>query len=265
MTRPHTAHVSANRRAILALCTNPRCRRHGHHGPGCTGDSCRGCVPRTAGEGLRLCLLCVRRLEQDAIAAARLFDALAEQLLPTRTTSGSGSGNTGLSIGLTLDDRAVTERAAIRAVLTSWVKLISEERRISLPLRTLMSIEPRPAGFIGPMRLLSHSTPDDTTYAMGAYIARHGRWLATHSAAGDAADELATLAHGAARGVAYPEGTRRVTISPCPNGGCAGELRAVIRDVDSLLPSEIVCTLDPDHTWTTAQWHRLGRQLQAAA
>jgi len=264
MTSRHTAHVRPEVRAYQ-LCTNPRCRRHGHHGPGCAGDSCRGCVPRVAGEGLRLCLLCVRRLEQDAIAAARLFDELAQALLPVRGVTGSGGGGSGIGAGLTLDDRAVDARAAIRAVLTSWVKLIAEERRISLPLRTLMTVEPRPVGFVGPMRLLGHTVADDSTYAMGAYIARHARWLATHGAAGDAADELATLAHGAARGIAYPEGARRVAISGCPNDGCAGELRAVIRAVDSLLPSAIVCTVDPEHMWTTAQWHRLGRQLQAAA
>jgi hypothetical protein len=93
---------------------------------------------------------------------------------------------------------------------------------------------------------------DDTTPAHAAYIARHAEWLAACDYADEASDELAGLA-SRAYGLAYPSGTRRVEVGPCPL--CEGTLTAIVRATDGVLPSEVVCDRDEDpHRWAADQW-----------
>lgn len=232
------------------LCVNPRCRIPNRHAPTCAGAPCRGCLVAWAADGLRLCPVDVTRLGANAVKAATLYDELALALRPT--TAGGGHSANAPGPASPPRDPVMDARADIRAVLTSWAKLVGEERGIELPWRWVVQI--LPDGFIGPPARVRR--PDDTIAAVGRYLAKHAEWLAAQEFAGEAADELADLA-GRAWGLAYPSGTRTVVVGPCPL--CDGTLTAIVRTVDRVLPSEVVCDAEDEHRWAADQWRQLDR------
>jgi hypothetical protein len=89
----------------------------------------------------------------------------------------------------------------------------------------------------------------------------------------DDADNLAREAHGHARrlrGMVMETGARRFPVGPCVEHGtsdmgervpCTGEIWAVLRKDDDLLPSEIACSLDAEHHWAAREWMQLGRKI----
>jgi len=214
------------------LCVSPRCRMPGQHKPTCEVE-CRGCLPRYAADGRMLCERCTNVLAEDAQTAADLYAELEQVLAkpgsPAERTTGTPDH------GTELNDRAVAARTLIRHTLASWCLLVADERGIQ--------------------------TPADTLPAMAAYLTRHAVWLSAHGAAGDCADELADLAHGAPWRTAYPSGARRFPVGPCLDAECDGEIVAVLRDTDQLLPSALTCDLHPEHSWTAAQWREIGRAM----
>src|SRR5690606_32624851 len=219
------------------LCAAPHCRARGQHATDCPGGDCRGCLPRRAADGLRLCWQHVRHLETDAQRLGPLYDELALALAGISSPICRVSGSPDRSSRLP-NPAAMEARGTIRAVLAAWCRLIAEERGVELP--------------------------EDAVAAMGAYIARHAHWLAAHPAAGEAADELRELAVRPHR-IAYPDGTRVVAVGPCPRGACDGTIRAVLRRGDSLLSPAIVCDQDESHVWPASEWITLGRQLRRTA
>lgn len=218
------------------LCGAPRCRIPGRHDDACDRQDCGGCLRARAADGLRLCPHCTRRIATDAVEAARLWYEVGEQL--------AAGGSTGVPVanphpGLVISPRAVAMRAEIRHTLASWVRLVSEDRGIALPA-------------------------DESQHALGAYVARHAEWLAAQEFAGEAADELRTL-RSTAWAVAYPEGVSIRHIGPCPeleDGAlCPGNVRAIMRAADSLLPDKVVCDVDSTHEWPSERWRLLGRSM----
>ena len=218
------------------LCAAPRCRILGRHRDDCDNADCKGCLKARAADGLRLCPHCTRRIGTDAVETARLWYEIGEIL--------AAAGSTGIPAdnphpGLVISPRAVEVRAEIRHTLVSWVRLIAEDRGMSLPR-------------------------DESQHSLGAYVARHAQWLAAQEFAGAAADELGTL-RSRAFATAYPEGVGTIYVGSCPepveDGRCAGELTALMRRADSLLPSKIVCNADSLHEWPTERWRALGRTL----
>lgn len=244
--------------SIRPHCTSPRCSARGYHWPDCQNGECNGCQPRLAADGLNLCGPHRDWLPQDATKAAELYVELTSVLAgsghPGEKTSGTPER------GAKLNPRAVEARHTIRAVLSSWCRLIAEERGIHPPKRRVVKL--LPMDFIGPAPLVW--TVDDTPAAMGAYLARHADWLAAHPAASEVSEELhdlVTLAHP----IAYPTGARVFPVGPCLHHGCEGTIKAILRRVDSLLPSSLVCDVDDTHTWPADQWLTLGRRLKRAA
>jgi len=213
------------------LCVAPGCAIPGRHGDGCDQDGCRGCLTARAADGLRLCPVHLRRLGENPVKAAELHGELELVLKAAgqgeRTSSKPGSGTPPR-------DEVVAIRAEIRHVLVSWAKLIGEERGIGLPT--------------------------DEVSAIGAYVARHAEWLAATEYAGEAADELASLV-SRAWGLAYPSGTRRVEVGPCPR--CDGTLTAIVRPIDSTKPTEVLCDGDEQHRWDSTQLRTLDRLVMA--
>lgn len=218
------------------LCIVPMCTSRGRHAPQCDDDRCRGCLRRRADDGLVLCRHHTLLIAEDAITAARLYDALAAQLvasgLPGERTSGSREP------GLNVNVAALDARIYIRHTLASWTTLISEQRGVSLP---------------------TEDTP-----SLGGYVARHAVWLAAQSIGADVSTELRELVR-IAYPVAYPSGVRIFDVAPCPGEACAGTLRAVLRRSDALLPAAIVCSVDDSHAWSADRWLSLGRQIRGMA
>ena len=218
------------------LCAATRCRIPGRHRDDCDNADCKGCLKARAADGLRLCPHCTRRIGTDAVETARLWYEIGEIL--------AAAGSTGIPAdnphpGLVISPRAVEVRAEIRHTLVSWVRLIAEDRGMSLPR-------------------------DESQHSLGAYVARHAQWLAAQEFAGEASDELGTL-RTTAWATAYPEGVSIRFIGPCPemeNGAlCPGNVRAIMRAADSLLPNKVVCDVDSTHEWPSERWRTLGRSM----
>lgn len=234
------------------LCAAPRCRIPHRHTDTCPG-TCGGCQPAQAADGIRLCGHDLGRLADNATKLGRLHTEL-EHVLKAAGQTGPSSSKPGP--GTPPRDAVVEVRAEIRHVLTSWCRLIADERGLQLPQR--WAVQTLPEGFIGPPRRVQR--PDDTIPAVARYIAKHAEWLAAQDYAGDAADELATLV-GRAWGLAYPSGGRLVHLGPCPQ--CDGQLTAIVRTVDQQLPSEVVCDGEQAHRWPADRWRELDRLVMA--
>ncbi|RAO26489.1 hypothetical protein PSN13_06517 [Micromonospora saelicesensis] len=188
---------------MTILCVAAHCGIPHHHTDDCPDpETCHGCLPRLAADGLRLCEVDTRRLAEDALAAARLHDDLALRLMP----GGRGGEKvaTSSSGAPTVDGEVVEARSAIRATLVSLCRLIADER--------------------------GHQLPQDATEALGGYVAHHARWLAAHAAADEHARDLRDIASDPrTRRLAYPAGTDRLYIGDCP---------LIVRDLDG---AESVC------------------------
>lgn len=232
------------------LCAAPDCAPPGRHHPTCptttpaaapTGGNCRGCQPRHAHDGLRICLYHRDRLRRDALALPDLWRDLGTAL--SRAGTGHGERVTGTPTrGLVLNEAASDARAHLRDVLAAWCQLVTDERGLTAP-------------------------PADPP-AMAAHIAAHTDWLAAHPAAGDACDELHDLATGRARAIAYPSGNRVFQVAPCPmtdldrtgaptTQPCPGTIWTLIRPTSDYLPSELTCNQWPDHHhWDSTVWLR---------
>lgn len=139
--------------------------------------------------------------------------------------------------GMPFNVTASDARGSILGVLGSWAGMIVEERQVSPPART-----------VG---------------ALVRFLRRQVDWLAAHVAAADASDEVAQLVRWARR-VAYPNPTRRVSIGPCVEPGCPGELVAFVHPRQPQQPAEISCGVDPAHSWLTDQWMQLSRRTGPA-
>lgn len=227
------------------LCAATRCAPPGRHRPACTDDTCRGCRARPAHDGLRVCLWHRNRLEADADTLPDLWhdlDAALSRASTGHTERVSGSPTR----GLILNEAASDARAQLHGILAAWCAMIAAERGLTAP----------PA----------------YPPAMARYVAAHTDWLAAHTAAGDACDEIHDLATGRPRAVAYPTGNRIFRVAPCPmpddpdpTTGCPGTIWTLIRPATDYLPSELACDHNPDHRWDSTQWlRRLGPRLLAA-
>lgn len=175
---------------MTQLCVSDYCNLPGVHEEGCEDDTCRGCGPAVAADGLYLCRLCTKRLHHDAWNAAWRYEALGQSL-----AGGGGSGDTGFSTGedegITLDAAAVEFRTAIRSTMVGICRLIGEERGVQLP--------------------------DDTVPAMATFIGLHRHWLAAHQAAAEHAHDLRDIAlDPTAFRVAFPSRSDRTYLGTCP-------------------------------------------------
>jgi len=193
------------------LCLADHCGIPTQHGEHCPGDGCRGCLPRVAANGLRLCDVDTRRLAEDARTAAGLYEDLSLVLIRRgRGSERVSASSTGAPIP---DEDVVEARDAIYATLTSIVRVISEERGIAIPWE--WRTEQLPEGFIGPPRRIRVGVGYAT--ALGAYIAKHSTWLAAHGAADEHARDLRDIASDPrTRRLAYPASTDRRYIGDCP-------------------------------------------------
>ena len=228
------------------LCPAHRCRHHGSHKPDCDGcdcptarDSqhgprcqpCQGCQPRQLAPGYHLCWWHADHIGPDAIRCAQLHTELAQALTGGggQTLGDHGDQGHGVETGININSAVIERRREIRAVLTSWAKLIAEDRGIAPP------------------------DPDEASLA--AFIDRHATWLAAQEFAHEAADELAGQRQRAT-GLLQPNNRHSFQVGPCDQHDCHGTVIASLRPADTLLPPAVRCAtcgyLTPSH-----QWHKL--------
>lgn len=187
-------------------------------------------APRTEQASLRVCGRCFEGFRRNLFALPGLYRQ-CEEMLTVTPRKGEKVSRT-VSRGISLNSMAMDARGVIRARLLAWSDLVAAER-------------PCPA-------------PDRSVQAMARFLRANAAWLGAHPAAGDAVDEIAETT-AAARRAAYPDHTRRFRVGPCIEPGCGGDLVAVIQPYDQLLPSEVRCDIDPEHTWPAHRWRELDR------
>jgi hypothetical protein len=207
----------------------------------CEGQGCRRRDADLAGRqradaGSRLCPACREWFVAGLTELPTLYEECG-RVLGGGSPAGPRERTTGGSLpGLPFNGAAAQVRAAIVATLGSWSGLVAEERLLSAPGRT--------AG------------------RLASFLLANADWLAAHSAAAEATDEVERLVR-AARRVAHPDPVRRIRLGHCVRPGCGGELNAYVR-AQQLSRAEIQCDADPNHNWAGHQWTQLRRDLHPA-
>ncbi|MFK4070885.1 hypothetical protein [Streptomyces sp. NPDC029674] len=203
----------------------------------CEGVDCvRGRDGAVAVEGLRLCPGCLRLLARRLQELPCLYEELAQRL---GGGGGTGvrervSGGPGLP-GMPFNGAAADVRASIMATLGSWAGLVSAQRRVPAPER---SVE-----------------------RLASFLLLHGAWLAAHPAATEVTGEISRLA-AAARRVGRERAPRRVRVGPCVSEGCGGTLVADFRGAGGDSCTAIRCDADAEHAWSGELWTELRRALR---
>ncbi len=106
---------------------------------------------------------------------------------------------------------------------------------------------------------------------MAGWLMTWADFLGSHEAAADAAAEIGEAARACAV-VVSGQRTRRFRVGPCIEHGtsdmgervpCPGQLVAVLRSDEDLLPDALRCDADPAHAWGAFEWISLGRRIAA--
>lgn len=191
--------------------------------------------PRQAVEGLYTCPGCLGRLEQTLAEMNAHFDQLARRLAPA---AGHGPNVTGTrERALPIDPTVADHRSDIRGKLSSWSAMVSEERGINPPLATVERTS--------------------------MFLLVHLRWCCAQPWVDEYAEEMLAI-RSRTMSLIQPSGRRRVEVGGCIEEGCDGVLTANISPVDTLLPSEVTCSHDGEHLWSSGEWHTLGRKIHGA-
>lgn len=193
---------------------------------------------RETAQGLQLCPSCRDRLARDVGLLPQLYGELESALASTAAAHHGEKVRGSRTPGIPLNEKAADARSDIRGVLTAWVDLVVEGRRLTAPARTVP--------------------------ALAAFLGCHLDWLAAHEAAGEAAREIHELARTARR-VARPDRVHLIRLGECVEPACSGSLQARVNDGDWLLPAAIVCNIDSSHSWPPSQWHVVRKRMRVAS
>jgi hypothetical protein len=199
---------------------------------GCVRDRGAAQVRPSAGEGLRVCVECLNRLQRNLKAVPELYNC-CEKVLATPPAKAERVSRS-RSFGIALNVMAIDARDLLRSRLSSWSDLVVTERQCTAPARTIA--------------------------AMASFLQLNAVWLCAHSAAPDVVSEIAE-AVAMARQAAFPHWARKFRVGPCVERDCDGFLFAVIQSGERLLPSEVRCEADRDHVWPAYQWRELDRRV----
>lgn len=197
-------------------------------------------APRRAADGLVLCTSCRDRLERHLAELPALHRACERMLVPSGRANGAGPVSGTTEPSWAVSDAPAHAREVIRVELVAWTRVVLEE---------------------GPWQV----APPDTLTGMAAWLILRTDWMAARPWADEVARTIADTRNEAWR-AAYPNPIKRVRVGECPEPGCEGELHAVVRDQDDLLPATILCDVagrDPEdpHEWTPEEWRELRRRM----
>lgn len=211
------------------------------------------CLPRQVRDSSYLCPGCQGRLERHIAEMPALHDELVLSLASARRKSQDRGKSD--SSGLDLEPRVVKAREHVLTLVQSWSRIVSEERGMRLPL-------------------------GETVAALSTWLLRHHDWLVHQPYADEVSGNFAeTWAEAMACRQMVP--ARKIQIRlhdgtpaactekaegprlPLDEDGpmCPGSVEAIVRDADSMLPSQINCSTDPRHIWPADQWRTIGQKF----
>jgi hypothetical protein len=124
---------------------------------------------------------------------------------------------------------------AIESILSSWAKLVADERGIR-----------------------SRGATDSKVTRLTRFLLTHLDWIAAHPAAPDFVQEVHDLAATARRSCQFIEDLSNSLLHECVIPGCPGKLGV---HVGSRGEPQVGCELG--HAWTAEEWLLLGRQLNS--
>lgn len=192
--------------------------------------------PRLALDGLYLCQGCLSQLTHNLDQLPGLYAELAEMLAVGGQAGQRVSGSPGRPLPINLG--VAEHRGHIQAVLSSWCRLVVDERGLELP-------------------------DSDEVAITAPWLARHVLWLAAaREFADDVVREIRQLAMRA-RGLRDPDPSRNISIGPCvattEDGPCAGQVWATVRVDGDERPSVIFCDTC-EFEKAPEEWLRFGRE-----
>ncbi|PPK65658.1 hypothetical protein V5P93_005127 [Actinokineospora auranticolor] len=161
--------------------------------PSCTGSALTG---------LRGCDRCRQALRDELRALPGLHESCAQSLTPGRRPEVVRVKGGGIPGGISLNPTAVSVRASVLGVLSSWTALIVDELGVERP-------------------------PSRRVHVLSTFLYRNLDWLLAHEAAADLAEEITDLAD-AARAVLDPSTSERVDLGSCGTPGCGMTVYATI-------------------------------------
>lgn len=141
--------------------------------------------------------------------------------------------------GITLDESVLALRSRITELLTSWARLVIEERGVAAPRNC--------------------SVP-----GLAEFLGRHLSWLTEHPAGPDFDREVAALMRSCHTLREETRSARR-ELGGCPEPGCSGTLYAVLGPTESAPGrpgSSVVC--DQGHAFAPHDWLLLAGPRQSA-
>ena len=179
------------------------------------GLTCQDCTDRLRGD-------LIGRWEWNNDRSCRQFTDGLAQLWPRLVETITRQDRTGVASEIHVHDpgaripfsiRAAEVGDQVRGTLVGWCRVAHEDLGVDLPR--------------------------DTVPAMCARLA--GTDWRAHEAAADISREIHALVGTIMRVIDLPADKARITVGPCPEDECGGELVAVIRD-DEMIPGVVTCT-----------------------
>jgi hypothetical protein len=186
------------------------------------------------------CTSCAGRLARALGDVASLTEDLDDAITrQTRTSSGIGVASRSADRPLPWDQNASLAASTLRNTLSTWTRLVAEERGRELPA--------------------------DTMPAMAAVLLGQLEWIRHHPAAAEVVDEITYAVEEARRAVDLTPNSSTFLVGPCPEddeaGACPGQVRAYIpRQLDR--EAKMACGACGT-AWEPAQWMRAGRRILA--
>ncbi|MGK5449338.1 hypothetical protein [Streptomyces radiopugnans] len=172
-------------------------------------------------------LLRLRDLYEESIAAqASAARPPAERV--------AGRRRTHRHRGIALDDRAVSVRSDVLAVLTSWTGMVADERAVPAP-------------------------PDARVPSLVGFLEANLDWLLGHPAGADFAGETAELNAALCAVLDREPAPRDREVGTCAVPGCG----RVVRATSAGRRPEVRC--EAGHMWQARHWLLLGRPPAAAS
>ena len=187
-----------------------------------------------------ICGRCIGILKQDLRMmpdhAAEIHVAMQRMVNMVERNDGGKSADT----ALVFNEKAAEVLHDMRGTLVGWCRLLWEERHIGLPHK-------------------------NTIRALSDHLLGNVNILVSHSAAGELADEVATLVRDAVKVIDSPELRSRVELGPCietvANDPCPGPVVAYIY-ADGDMMGNWRC-VHCKREWQPREWRDVGPLIMA--